>query len=250
MVVDHMFSKVPGSTSPSDFSAAILIALERGSVASFRNAQSSSGDGKSPAHLSRYDISLNGGKDLGWQRWCWKPLLRDTTYSSAPLTLIRELYPFSTHRVPSRKSQKPIYKIAMAPSAVTPPAAPSTKTLQQNVEHNSGDPSLAFIHDETTAPPTFTDKFEERAYLKHRLALAFRIFAQFGFAEGVAGHITVRDPVDPSSFWVNPFGMHFSMIRDEDLIRVDHEGKVVDGGKNRRLNYGKRRAERGKRSQN
>lgn len=33
-------------------------------------------------------------------------------------------------------------------------------------------------------------------------------------------------------------GMHFSLIRDEDLIRVDHDGKVVDGGKNRRLNYG------------
>lgn len=33
--------------------------------------------------------------------------------------------------------------------------------------------------------------------------------------------------------------MHFSLIKDEDLIRVDHSGTVVDGGKNRRLNYGK-----------
>lgn len=33
-------------------------------------------------------------------------------------------------------------------------------------------------------------------------------------------------------------GIHFSLIRDEDLIRVDHNGNVVDGGKNRRLNYG------------
>ncbi|KAF2641315.1 class II aldolase/adducin domain protein [Massarina eburnea CBS 473.64] len=90
---------------------------------------------------------------------------------------------------------------------------------------------------EKTTPPTFTDKYEERAYLKHRLALAFRIFAKFGFAEGVAGHITVRDPVDPTSFWVNPFGLHFSLIEDGDLMRVDNEGKVVDGGKNRRLDY-------------
>ncbi|KAK8201587.1 hypothetical protein M8818_005841 [Zalaria obscura] len=104
--------------------------------------------------------------------------------------------------------------------------------------HASGDPDLAFVHDETTAPPSFRDKYAERAYLKHRLAIAFRIFAQFGFAEGVAGHITLRDPVDPTSFWVNPFGMHFSLIKDEDLIRVDHAGNVVDGGKNRRLNYG------------
>lgn len=36
-----------------------------------------------------------------------------------------------------------------------------------------------------------------------------------------------------------PKGLHFSLITDDDLIRVDHDGKVVDGGNNRRLNYGK-----------
>lgn len=131
----------------------------------------------------------------------------------------------------------------MAPSITIPaPATVATKIKPLPVAettHTSGDPSLAFIQDETTSPPTFEDKYEERKYLKHRLVLAFRIFAKFGFAEGVAGHITVRDPVDPHSFWVNPFGMHFSLIRDEDLIRVDASGKVVDGGKNRRFNYGK-----------
>ena len=110
---------------------------------------------------------------------------------------------------------------------------------KQVKEHASGDPDLAFVRDDTSVPPVFTDKHEERKYLKHRLALAFRIFAKFGFSEGVAGHITLRDPVDPTSFWVNPFGMHFSLIKDDDLIRVDHDGKVVDGGRNRRLNYGK-----------
>jgi hypothetical protein len=40
--------------------------------------------------------------------------------------------------------------------------------------------------------PTFDDKYEEREYMKHRLALAFRIFAKHGFADGVAGHITLR----------------------------------------------------------
>lgn len=41
-------------------------------------------------------------------------------------------------------------------------------------------------------PPKFTDKYAEREYQKGRLALAFRIFAKFGFDEGVAGHITLR----------------------------------------------------------
>ena len=42
------------------------------------------------------------------------------------------------------------------------------------------------------APKKFADKYEEREYQKSRLALAFRIFAKFGFDEGVAGHITLR----------------------------------------------------------
>lgn len=79
-------------------------------------------------------------------------------------------------------------------------------------------------------PPKFTDKYEEREYLKGRLAAGFRIFGKYGFDEGVAGHITLRDPVEPDTFWVNPFGLAFSLIRKKDLIRVDHEGKVIDGG--------------------
>lgn len=126
----------------------------------------------------------------------------------------------------------------MAPSATESSPTPTPKTMQTE-EHRSGDPSLAFVRDEESLPPHFEDKFAERKFLKHRLALAFRVFAQFGFSEGVAGHITIRDPVDPTSFWVNPFGLHFSLITDEDLIRVDHDGKVVDGGDNWRLNYGK-----------
>ena len=42
------------------------------------------------------------------------------------------------------------------------------------------------------SPPKFADKYAEREYQKGRLALAFRIFAKFGFDEGVAGHITLR----------------------------------------------------------
>lgn len=41
-------------------------------------------------------------------------------------------------------------------------------------------------------PRVFEDKLEERAFLKFRLAQAFRIFGNLGFDEGVAGHITVR----------------------------------------------------------
>ncbi|CAK7207313.1 hypothetical protein SEUCBS139899_010123 [Sporothrix eucalyptigena] len=126
----------------------------------------------------------------------------------------------------------------MAPSATDDmPVKSTTAPAADTTTHRSGDPSLAFVRDEETLPPVFTDKYAERAHLKHRLALAYRVFAANGFADGVAGHITVRDPVDPTSFWVNPFGLHFSLITDDDLIRVNHEGEVVDGGDNHRLNY-------------
>jgi ribulose-5-phosphate 4-epimerase/fuculose-1-phosphate aldolase len=56
-------------------------------------------------------------------------------------------------------------------------------------------------------PPQFERVEEERLHRKQRLAAALRIFAQFGFAEGIAGHITARDPEFTDHFWVNPFGM-------------------------------------------
>ncbi|KAK3056683.1 hypothetical protein LTR09_002476 [Extremus antarcticus] len=85
-------------------------------------------------------------------------------------------------------------------------------------------------------PPTFDDKMKEREYMKGRLAAAFRIFGKYGFDEGVAGHITLRDPVQPDCFWVNPFGVAFSMINKSDLILVNHSGEVIDGGPVRLLN--------------
>ncbi len=77
--------------------------------------------------------------------------------------------------------------------------------------------------------PEFDSVDEERQHRKERLAAAFRLFGRFGFDEGVAGHITARDPEHHDRFWVNPFGMNFKHIRVSDLICVDHDGKVVVG---------------------
>jgi ribulose-5-phosphate 4-epimerase/fuculose-1-phosphate aldolase len=78
-------------------------------------------------------------------------------------------------------------------------------------------------------PPPRESIAEERLYRKQRLAGALRIFARFGFDMGGAGHITVRDPGDPDSFWVNPYTLPFGHIRVSDLLLVDHQGKVVEG---------------------
>src|SRR5258707_5629529 len=80
-----------------------------------------------------------------------------------------------------------------------------------------------------TRPPVFSSPAEERRHRKQRLAAALRLFARFGFDEGVAGHITARDPERPDHFWVNPFGMYFGKIKASDLILVNHKGEVVEG---------------------
>ena len=83
------------------------------------------------------------------------------------------------------------------------------------------------------SPPVlvFPTPADEREYIKHRLAGAYRIFAQHHLNEGLAGHITARDPIDPNTFWVNPFGVDFSRIVASDLLRVDHAGNVLDHGR-------------------
>src|SRR6201996_2127526 len=84
---------------------------------------------------------------------------------------------------------------------------------------------------QTPPMPTFATVEQERVHRKQRLASAFRLFAKFGFSEGVAGHITVRDPERTDHFWVNPFGMHFGHIRVSDLVMVNEKGEVVEGNR-------------------
>ncbi|MDN8613433.1 class II aldolase/adducin family protein [Variovorax ginsengisoli] len=69
----------------------------------------------------------------------------------------------------------------------------------------------------------------ERRHRQERLAGAFRLFARFGFAQGLAGHITARDPELTDHFWVNPLGVHFSRIKVSDLLLVNAAGETVVG---------------------
>jgi ribulose-5-phosphate 4-epimerase/fuculose-1-phosphate aldolase len=82
-----------------------------------------------------------------------------------------------------------------------------------------------------TPHPMFVERSieDERTHRKQRLALAFRIFGRLGFDEGVAGHITARDPGETDCFWVNPFGLSFKLVTADDLILVNHQGEVVEG---------------------
>ena len=70
---------------------------------------------------------------------------------------------------------------------------------------------------------------EERLHRKQRLAATFRLFGHYGFDQGLAGHVTVRDPEHSECFWINPLARHFSQIRVSDLQLVDDQGNILIG---------------------
>ncbi|WP_079061758.1 class II aldolase/adducin family protein [Streptomyces griseoruber] len=103
---------------------------------------------------------------------------------------------------------------------------PPTTTTTAPVPHESVGPLPEGVT--LPVPPQNPTVEEERLIRKQELAAAFRLFARFGFSEGVAGHITGRDPERPEAFWVNPFGMSFGQIRVRDLVLVDHDGTLLE----------------------
>ena len=77
--------------------------------------------------------------------------------------------------------------------------------------------------------PTYDNVEDERRARKIGLAASLRVFGRLGYGEGVAGHITARDPEFTDHFWVNPFGKSFRHMKTSDLILVNHDGDVVYG---------------------
>ena len=81
----------------------------------------------------------------------------------------------------------------------------------------------------TRTQPEFESVAGERAHRIGRLVLACRAFGRAGFAEGLLGHITVRDPEHEDLFWANPLGVSFNRIRIADIVQVDHDGNLTHG---------------------
>ncbi|KAK8213569.1 hypothetical protein M8818_002871 [Zalaria obscura] len=131
----------------------------------------------------------------------------------------------------------------MAPSATqtvteeTPTSIKPTK-LQGTEVAKKEKTALELISQGATLPgiPTFPSYAAHRAHMLHHMALAFRVFARKGYTEGMSGHISVRDPENPHTFWTNPLGRHFGLLKAEDMILVDYDGKAVDGNMSRPAN--------------
>ena len=70
---------------------------------------------------------------------------------------------------------------------------------------------------------------ERRHAVRSYLAAALRMFAELDFDEGAAGHLSVRDPIDPDLFWINPDGMPFDLATASQMTLVNHAGEVFEG---------------------
>lgn len=80
--------------------------------------------------------------------------------------------------------------------------------------------------------PIFPNHAAHRRHILIHMAAVFRDFSRRGFTEGMAGHISVRDPEFENYIWMNPLGRHFGLMTAGDMMCLDLEsGKVVGGNR-------------------
>lgn len=83
----------------------------------------------------------------------------------------------------------------------------TTRTVARNDGGGQSDKNFTAVATggyEYPGIPQFTDLYAKRQWQLEHMAGAFRVFARMGFTEGASGHISVRDPVDRDTFWINP----------------------------------------------
>jgi ribulose-5-phosphate 4-epimerase/fuculose-1-phosphate aldolase len=74
------------------------------------------------------------------------------------------------------------------------------------------------------AAPTATE-----ATVRRDLAAAYRLAARRGWDDIVWTHISASVPGEPGVYLINRFGLRFDEVRPGNLVKVDVDGRVVDG---------------------
>jgi ribulose-5-phosphate 4-epimerase/fuculose-1-phosphate aldolase len=66
-----------------------------------------------------------------------------------------------------------------------------------------------------------------------QLAACYRVFDMLGWTELIYNHITVRLPESVTGgakqFLINPFGLHYSEVTARNLVKIDAQGRILDG---------------------
>jgi len=61
------------------------------------------------------------------------------------------------------------------------------------------------------------------------LAAAYRLSALHGWDDTIYTHLSATVPGEPGCYLINPFGARFDEITASSLVKVDTEGRVIDG---------------------
>lgn len=73
---------------------------------------------------------------------------------------------------------------------------------------------------------------QTESQLRTELAACYRLFDWLGWTELIFNHITVRVPsrgTGKAEYLINPFGLHYSEVTAENLVRITLDGEVTDG---------------------
>ena len=63
------------------------------------------------------------------------------------------------------------------------------------------------------------------------LAACYRLFDWLGWTELIYNHITAKVPGAEKHYLINPYGLWYSEVTASNLVKVNLEGKAVDGSK-------------------
>ncbi|TCO82373.1 ribulose-5-phosphate 4-epimerase/fuculose-1-phosphate aldolase [Plasticicumulans lactativorans] len=69
----------------------------------------------------------------------------------------------------------------------------------------------------------------DEATVRRDLAAAYRLAARRGWDDIVWTHISASVPGEPGAYFINRFGLRFAEVRPDNLVKVDVQGRVVDG---------------------
>lgn len=67
---------------------------------------------------------------------------------------------------------------------------------------------------------------------RRELAACYVLFDRLGWAEGIFNHITVRVPSPAGAgphYLINPFGLHYAEVTADNLVKIDVDGRDIDG---------------------
>jgi ribulose-5-phosphate 4-epimerase/fuculose-1-phosphate aldolase len=87
--------------------------------------------------------------------------------------------------------------------------------------------------DSATTQAMHPDEWQARV----QLAACYRVFDMLGWTELIYNHITVRLPDSVTGgarqFLINPFGLTYSEVTARNLVKIDAQGRILDGSTHR-----------------